>query len=303
MDKKVNNNIVDNETNKKEFKLLDPKNYVVFQMLFSNNDITKGLVSNILKEKMISVKTNVNKQLLGNNTDDKVGIVDLRAIINDNIECEIEMQMLYFKNFIPRFLHYCSRLYSSQLKEGEDYDLLHKTISIDIINQNVPRLKGLPAHTAWKIREAENYGEILTDKLELHIIEVQKAIEEYKNNKTDELLQWIMFLENPESKEVNNIMVRNKEIRSAKDELVYLSQDEENQRIAEFRKKELMDKKDIYETGWDEGREEGKVEGKAELKKEIIINLLKMKMPIDKIEEATNTTKEEIEKIKKEENL
>ena len=252
---------------------------------------------------MISVKTNVNKQLLGNNTDDKVGIVDLRAIINDNIECEIEMQMLYFKNFIPRFLHYCSRLYSSQLKEGEDYDLLHKTISIAIINQNVPRLKGLPAHTAWKIREAENYGEILTDKLELHIIEVQKAIEEYKNNKTDELLQWIMFLENPESKEVNNIMVRNKEIRSAKDELVYLSQDEENQRIAEFRKKELMDKKDIYETGWDEGREEGKVEGKAELKKEIIINLLKMKMPIDKIEEATNTTKEEIEKIKKEENL
>ena len=143
----------------------------------------------------------------------------------------------------------------------------------------------------------------MTDKLELHIIEVQKAIEEYKNNKTDELLQWIMFLENPESNEVNNIMVRNKEIRSAKDELVYLSQDEENQRIAEFRKKELMDKKDIYETGWDEGREEGKVEGKAELKKEIIINLLKMKMPIDKIEEATNTTKEEIEKIKKEENL
>ena len=108
MDKKVNNNIVDNETNKKEFKLLDPKNDVVFQMLFSNNDITKGLVSNILKEKVISVKTNANKQLLGNNTDDKVGIVDLRAIINDNIECEIEMQMLYFKNFIPRFLHYCS---------------------------------------------------------------------------------------------------------------------------------------------------------------------------------------------------
>lgn len=86
-------------------------------------------------------------------------------------------------------------------------------------------------------------------------------------------------------------MVKNKEVEEAKKELISLSQDEENQRIADFRERELRDKIDIYETGKDEERET------------IITNLLKMKMPIDKIIEATNATKEEIDKIRKRENI
>ena len=90
-------------------------------------------------------------------------------------------------------------------------------------------------------------------------------------------------------------MVKNKEIKEAKRELFGLSQDEENQRIADFREREIMDRKDIYETGKDAGKEE--------TKKDIIINLLKMKMPTEKIIKITKATKEEIEKIKEEEDL
>lgn len=287
MEKKIKNN----ENNKKEFKLLDPKNDVVFQMLFFKNNLAKGLLANVLLDDINSLRVDVNKQLLGDNPEDKIGIVDLRAIINEEIECEVEMQMFYFKNFIPRFLDYWGKLYSGQLKKGDSYDLLHKAISIAIINQNIPSLKGLPAHTIWHIREDRNHRKILTNNLELHIIEVQKVKEEYEKNKNDKLLQWIMFLLNPESKEVDNIMVKNKEVEEAKKELISLSQDEENQRIADFRERELRDKIDIYETGKDEERET------------IITNLLKMKMPIDKIIEATNATKEEIDKISKRENI
>ena len=276
---------------KKEFKLLDPKNDVVFQMLFLKNNLAKGLLDNILIDKIISVNVDANKQLLGDMPEDKVGIVDLRAIINDEIECEVEMQMFYFKNFIPRFLDYWSKMYSRQLKKGDNYDLLHRVISIAIINQNIPDLKGLPAHTIWHIREDRNYRKILTNNLELHIIEVQKVKEEYENNKNDKLLQWIMFLLNPESEEVDSIMVKNKEIEEAKKELFSLSQDEENQRIADFRERELRDKIDIYETGRDAGIKE--------TRETFIINLLKMKMPVEKIMEVTSATKEEIEKIKK----
>lgn len=276
---------------KKEFKLLEPKNDVVFQMLFLKNNLAKGLLDNILIDKIISVNVDANKQLLGDMPEDKVGIVDLRAIINDEIECEVEMQMFYFKNFIPRFLDYWSKMYSRQLKKGDNYDLLHRVISIAIINQNIPDLKGLPAHTIWHIREDRNYRKILTNNLELHIIEVQKVKEEYENNKNDKLLQWIMFLLNPESEEVDSIMVKNKEIEEAKKELFSLSQDEENQRIADFRERELRDKIDIYETGRDAGIKE--------TRETFIINLLKMKMPVEKIMEVTSATKEEIEKIKK----
>lgn len=305
MEKEINTNIENNKRNEKEinnknkFKLLDPKNDVVFQMLFLKNNLAKGLLDNILIDKIISVNVDVNKQLLGDRPEDKIGIVDLRAIINDEIECEVEMQMFYFNNFVPRFLDYWSKMYSRQLKKGDNYDLLHRVISIAIINQNIPDLKGLPAHTIWNIRESRNHRKILTNNLELHIIEIQKAKEEYKHNKDDKLLQWIKFLESPESKEVDRIMVNNKEIKEAKKELFSLSQDEENQRIADFREREIMDRKDIYETG----KDEGKAEGRKEARETFIINLLKIKMPIDKIIEVTNATKEEIEKIRKRKNI
>ena len=90
-------------------------------------------------------------------------------------------------------------------------------------------------------------------------------------------------------------MVKNKEIEEAKKELFSLSQDEENQRIADFRERELRDKIDIYETG----RDAGIKEGIKETRETFIINLLKMKMPVEKIMEVTSATKEEIEKIKK----
>ena len=308
---KTMKNYKNNTENKKEFKLLDPKNDVVFQMLFGKNNLAKGLLENILPDNITSLRVDVNKQLLGNTPKDKIGIVDLRAVINEEIECEVEMQMFYFKNFIPRFLDYWAKLYSGQLKQGESYDLLHKAVSIAIINQNIPNLKGLQAHTIWHIREDRNYGKILTNNLELHIIEIQKVKEEYKNNKDDKLLQWIMFLLNPESKEVDNIMLKNKKIEEAKKELLSLSQDEENQRIADFRERDLRDKIDMYETGIDIGLAEGKEKGKAEGIKEGILNekkrtavsLLKMNTPIDKIMEITQLTKDEIEKIKKDESL
>ena len=87
-------------------KLLNPKIDIVFQMLFSsqNTNITKGLISALIDKKIEKIELEINKQLIGNKIDDKVGIVDLRARLNNNVECEIEMQMVYSKNFIPRLL-------------------------------------------------------------------------------------------------------------------------------------------------------------------------------------------------------
>lgn len=69
MEKKIKNN----ENNKKEFKLLDPKNDVVFQMLFFKNNLAKGLLANVLLDDINSLRVDVNKQLLGDNPEDKIG--------------------------------------------------------------------------------------------------------------------------------------------------------------------------------------------------------------------------------------
>jgi hypothetical protein len=56
----------------------------------------------------------------------------------------------------------------------------------------------------------------LTEFCELHIIELSKAIQEYQNNKENEMLQWMMFLDNPDNEEIVAIMEENKDIKEAK---------------------------------------------------------------------------------------
>ena len=142
----------------------------------------------------------------------------------------------------------------------------------------------------------------MTDKLEIHIIEIPKAIKEYRNNKENEVLQLMMFLNEPESMEVEEIMKENKEIEQAKITLRELSEEEENQRIAELREKHILDTQDIYETGIEKGIALGKKEGRKEEKISLTKKLLDMNIPIVKIEEITEMKKEEIEKIKNDKN-
>ena len=55
---------------------------------------------------------------------------------------------------------------------------------------------------------------------------ITKAIREYQKHSKDEILQWMMFLENPEAKEVVKIMEENEDIKEAKEELDKISQDD-----------------------------------------------------------------------------
>ena len=280
------------KNNNEKYKLLNPKNDIVFQMLFSaaNTEITKGLISALIDKEITNIELDLNKQLLGINIDDKIGIVDLRAKLNNNIECEIEMQMIYSENFISRLLYYWSKIYSGQLKKSKKYETLNKVICIAIINEDIKDLKELTSHSKWQIREEKKPDKILTDKLELHIITIPKAIKEYKNNKNNKLLQWMMFLDEPESKEVEKIIKKNNEIKQAKVTLRELSKEEENQRIAELREKHILDTQDIYETG------------KNKEKRKIAKKLLDKNMSLEQIIEITELSKEEILKIQKETN-
>ena len=154
---KKENNIKEKNTNNKnnKIKLLNPKIDIVFQMLFSskNTNITKALISALINKKVEKIELEINKQLIGNKIDDKVGIVDLRARLNNNVECEIEMQMVYSKNFIPRLLYYWSKIYSGQLKKGNKYNKLNKVICIAIINEDIKEFEELKAHSKWQIRD------------------------------------------------------------------------------------------------------------------------------------------------------
>ena len=167
--------------------------------------------------------------------------------------------------------------------------------------------------TIWQIVEKNHPKTILTNKFEIHILELEKVKEEYKKNKENKKAQWLLFLDDPETEEVKEIMEKNEDVKEAVIEVRKLSQDEQLQREAELREKAIMDEKAIYQAGLDNGKEEGRAEGRAEgheegraegekightkAIKEMAKKLLKQDMKIETIAEITGLTIEEIEAL------
>ena len=288
--------------------LLLPKNDIVFQTLFTRGkeSITKSLIENILKIKINKLDLDKNKDLLNGNTKDKNGRLDLRAVIDDNVECNIEIQLSTHKKMLERFLYYWAKIYTANLERGEDYEKLRKTISIIIVNENIEQFREIKkACTKWRITEENYKNMILTDYFQVVIIELSKATEEYKNNKEDGMLQWMMFLDNPEDVEVKKIMENNKEIKEAKNELDKISQDEIMRRILLKEKLMRMDMKQMekeaveegMKKGMEKGIEKGKIEGEKKEKIETAKRMLEKNIPIETIIEVTQLTEKENNEI------
>ena len=284
-----------NQANEKN-KLLSPKLDVIFQILFGevgSEKITKDLLSSILDEKIYSVDLNQNVVLRRELPEDKMGIVDVLAKINDNEYCNIEMQMTDKKNIIKRILYYWARQYSRGIAKGEDYKNLKRTILVLIANFELDNLKELGFHTRWKIIEEKERKIILTEDLEINIIELPKVHRLQATGKEKKLKEWMDFLENPESKEVSSYMKNNENIKEAKDKLDEISQDEVVRRLAELREKALMDEREAEYTGYCKGLEDGIERKNIEVAK-------KMKdkgINIEIIIEITGLPKEEIDNL------
>lgn len=159
--------------------LLKPKIDVVFHALFreGNEKITKAMIQAATKEKIQKVNLDNDRHLVGKYPEEKLGIVDLKATLDNGTICDIEIQLADNKDTAERFLFYWSRIYSSQLVKGDDYGKLNKVIGIIIIDYDLEKTKEIQnLSTKWKIREVSTGKQIeLTDVLELYIIEIPKA--------------------------------------------------------------------------------------------------------------------------------
>ena len=225
--------------------------------------------------------------------DDKVGILDIRAKIDSNINCNIEMQLVDKKNIEKRILFYWSKMYSSSIKAGKDYEDLEKTIIILISDYELDTLKKVPKYqTKWQIKEEEYHQIVLTDIMELYIIELPKFMKCKKNNKK-EMNMWLRFIQNPEVVK----MSENAEIQKAQKELERISNDAHERYLAELREKYIMDQKAIEDAGYDKGKKVGITVGRKEEKIEIAKEMLQKGLAIELICDITKLTKEEIEAL------
>ena len=276
--------------------LLDPKMDFVFKNIFGSEKNPRILISFLnatLKPKYLITavemkNTDINKDYI----EDKFSRLDVKATTSNDEVINIEIQLKNEYNMIKRSLYYWSKLYSEQLNECEDYNLLKRTICINILNFKY--LKTKKFHSGYRLKEIYS-NEELTDVVEIHFIEIPK-LEEGTDEK-DMLVNWVEFLKDPESEKVRNLEMNIEEIRQAKDELIRMSNDDTQRQIYEMRAKTLKDKISALNEAERKGIQKGIAEGEKNKAIEIAKSLLDV-LDEETIALKTGLSIDEINKLK-----
>ncbi len=283
-------------------KLLDPKIDFIFKNIFGNktsSNILISLLNAILgykKEgKKITEITIDDSFIKKENIDDKFAILDIKATLNDGTRVNIEMQIVDQYDMKKRSLYYLSRLYSEQLKQGDEYRKLNGAIGINILNFNL--LNNDRYHNHYLFKENET-NEIYTDLMQIHIIELPK-FNKNLNEIKDELESWVEFLKEPSTEVVNMLSKQVPEIIEAFEVLKVVSSNEETRRDAEIRIKAMSDKASSLAGAKEEGLQQGIEQGVQQGLYFVAENMLKNKIDLNIIRIATGLSIEEIEEIKK----
>lgn len=245
--------------------LMKPRIDFAFKEIMMDKNARIGFLSAILKLKPEDIKETIilNTYLRKEHEEDKQGILDVRILLNNNTEIDIEIQLAELKVWADRSLFYLSKMYTEQIHQGEKYNVFKKCVSISILDfilfKNTEKY-----YSCFHIAEDTRHT-ILTDKMEFHILELPKLPEEFKES-NDALLLWAKFIASEQKEDFEMLAAKNPYIDSAYKQLQVISQDEQKRLEYEAREKAIRDHNQMMfeaeERGEARGIEKGIEEGR-----------------------------------------
>jgi predicted transposase/invertase (TIGR01784 family) len=292
--------------------IVNPKIDLVFKKLFGteqNNQLLKSLVNSILpKDEQVVTLELKNPYNPSDYINGKITYLDIKATDENGKWYDIEIQVAPYDFFGMRLLFYWAKLYAAQLKSGQTYDDLRKTIVISLIDFNYFKdPKGQEKYHRriglCDLDTKEVYEQ--TDGLELQFVELKKFKMELPDVHST-LERWITFINKAHEYTKDNLpkeLANDENIKSAMEQLEVMYFNDVEKEHYESQEKKYLDKLS-YEKQ-DKLRQEQvqqnleKAEQKAEIKKSMQI-AKQMKLanePIDKIIRFTGLTKDQIDKL------
>ena len=276
-------------TEKLHLNRLSVKRDIVFKRIFAhkgNEEFLTEFLSSLLNIKIKNIEIMHDIHLEKDIEDDKLGIIDVRAIINDNSIINIEIQLRNEFNIIERSTFYGSKLISDQLRKNDLYKDLKPVIVICILDYNFFPFEEYINDTVMVLNKHRKFN--VNENMKYYYIELPK-FRKSNYNRESIINQWLTFIDSENSKELEEIMKKNNTIKKANDELEYLEGDEAFKRKVELREKYERDLASaLY------NREE---KGKLESKKEIAKKMIQKGMSLKEIKELTGLTEEELKNI------
>ncbi len=247
--------------------LMKPRVDYAFKEIMMDEKARIGFLSAILKLNPEDIKETqmLNTNLRKQSEKEKLGILDVRILMNNNTEIDIEIQLAAMNILADRALFYLAKMYTEQISAGEDYTVFKKCVSISILDFNLFEHES-EFYSCFHIRE-DSHHFLYTNKMEFHVLELPKLPKELQENSSDIEL-WAKFIRAERKEEFDMLAEKNAYIGSAYQHLQVISQDEEKRLEYEAREKAIRDYNQIMleakQIGRAEGREEGRAEGREE---------------------------------------
>jgi predicted transposase/invertase (TIGR01784 family) len=277
--------------------LMSPKIDFVFKLIFGDEkhkDLLIAFLSAVLglPEREFQEISIINTELLREFTEDKKGILDVRAKTRAGKQIDVEIQILPTEFMPERTMFYWSKMYLSQVKSGDTYDRLMKCITINIVDFKCVPLNKL--HTKYHLTEDET-GYKLTDILEVHFLELPKLFEnEVLKDANDPIVQWMQFIDAKSKGVMEMLAEKNNDIKKAYDLLQIISKDDKARMVYEAREAELRDQLTRLKSAEEKGIEKGANEKTIKIAEKMI----KRGDSIEDIIELTELTRDTILELK-----
>ena len=281
--------------------LMKPKVDFAFKEIMTDENARIGFLSAVLKLEPKEIqKTNLlNTNLRKLHQDEKQGILDVRILMNNNTEIDIEIQLAELKVWADRSLFYISKMYTEQIQEGQAYHVFKKCVSISILNFTLFP-KEPEFYSCFRIIEEKRHI-VYTDKMEFHVLELPKLPKELKED-SSKLLLWAKFINAEKKEEFEMLAEKDSYLNQAYQKLQVISQDKEKRLEYEAREKAIRDHNQLlYEakqSGIQEGIQKGVQEGSQKEALRIAKDLLTLHVPDETILKSTKITEKQLLDLK-----
>ncbi|MEC2921512.1 Rpn family recombination-promoting nuclease/putative transposase [Bacillus tropicus] len=301
-----------------------------FKQLFGTNgseDILIAFLNAMLQESLESPIASLQLEdphLHREHANDKLSILDISATLDTGTKVNVEIQLNNNHDMMKRSLYYLGKLYTSQLQKGMPYSALRKTITINLLNF-IMFLDHKEFHTTGTLWNTEQQ-ELLSDDIEIHIVEIQKLTEQWHEEKVnpwkDPFVRWLLLLSANEDEHLTKLlediaMNQDPILQKAINKWERMSQDSSFRQAYDAREKVLMDEAAKFahaetegmkrgmekgmekglEKGIEQGIEQGRKEGVQQGKIQMIKSMYDLGIPLETIAKASKLSVHDVEQI------
>lgn len=198
---------------------------------------------------------------LGENDEEKEGILDIKLILNQNRKINIEMQNTYQDDWTERSLFYNCRMFTDGLKKGHPYGEIPPCIHVGILNFN--QMISPNYYHKFSLMD-EKTKEIYSRKFQFHMIELKKLKYVKEKQKKKPLYRWAKLIAAQTWEELEQESKGNKYMERALEEMIKISQDEKERYLYLREEMAESDRVSQIQSAQRIGHEKGRVEGKKE---------------------------------------